>query len=132
MNEIRICPESTRLYSALSALQQFLNVCVRNIHNCGTCFKCARTMFQLELIGKLDVFSSVFDVSSYYNHRKKILKLLSKDFHFHEEFLVEAEKGKSPFSPLKLKIVFVGRRAFQAFTNGRKWIKRKLKFRHRV
>lgn len=136
--------ETTRLYSALAPLSRqgrtdivadfeparnFLNVCVRNIHNCGLCFKCARTMFQLDLTGKLDKFKNVFDVEAYHKNKKQILKLLAKDNHFHDEFLsaVKAAPGLSPFSHTRLLTAFTVRNVGTRLIDVRKSLKRKLK-----
>lgn len=132
--------ETTRLYSALAPLsrqqrtalvadfepaQNFLNVCVRSIHNCGLCFKCARTMFQLDLTGKLDKFKNVFDVEAYRRNKREILKLLSKDTHFHDEFL-DATKLSNitpPFSVLTLRTLFLYRRVSNTIKKIRKGLK---------
>lgn len=78
--------ESTRLYSSLAAstrydrpkllsdfgpAQKLLNVCIHGAPNCGKCFKCVRTMLQLDQIGKLDAFESVFDTSCYRSTKAK-------------------------------------------------------------
>lgn len=39
----------------------YLNVCVNTLKNDCTCFKCIRTIFELESLGVLDKFSKVFD-----------------------------------------------------------------------
>lgn len=54
----------------LPIAQQNLNVCVNNGseyigQNCSCCEKCLRTLFVLEALGKLDKFSSVFDIAKY-------------------------------------------------------------------
>lgn len=48
--------------------QKYLNVCVSHLpdaSNCGTCGKCFRTLLPLEILGKLDKFSGVFDIEQY-------------------------------------------------------------------
>lgn len=48
--------------------QKYLNVCVSHMpdaSNCGFCGKCLRTLLPLEILGKLDKFSRVFDVEGY-------------------------------------------------------------------
>lgn len=39
-----------------------------NPHNCSKCGKCLRTMLTLEILGKLDDFSGVFDIETYRKH----------------------------------------------------------------
>ncbi len=52
----------------LPIAHKYLNVCVNYdpkflTENCGECTKCLRTALSLEILGKLDLFSSVFDVA---------------------------------------------------------------------
>lgn len=49
--------------------QKYLNVCLlqkeTDSTNCGKCSKCLRTLLTLEILGKLDDFSKVFDIEAY-------------------------------------------------------------------
>ena len=51
--------------------QKYLNVCVswkpnhRDASNCGNCSKCLRTLLPLEILGKLENFSDVFNIEQY-------------------------------------------------------------------
>ena len=45
--------------------QKYLDVCWRNTPNCGICDKCLRTLLPLEILGKLDKFSRVFNIEQY-------------------------------------------------------------------
>lgn len=49
-----------------------LNVCIDGITNCHNCRKCRRTMLDLYLIGKLDEFDKVFDVSWFYRNKHRM------------------------------------------------------------
>ena len=54
--------------------QRYLNVCIANPAdggNCCMCSKCMRTMVPLEALGKLEKFSSVFDLSIYRKYEKE-------------------------------------------------------------
>lgn len=57
---------------------RYLNVCVmwgsqkEEAENCSRCLKCARTMKELDVIGRLDRFSGVFDVEWYKQNRKRL------------------------------------------------------------
>lgn len=51
-----------------------LNVCVSDVDNCGKCFKCARTMLELDAIGMLSNFVTVFDVAYYHQNKKWYLE----------------------------------------------------------
>jgi hypothetical protein len=50
--------------------QDHLNVCVMEMRNCCICWKCARTLLTIELLGSLNEFSRVFDLDKYYRIRK--------------------------------------------------------------
>ena len=69
-----------------SIAQNYLTVCVIEAHgsnndrycNCENCPKCLRTMVQLYCIDKLDKYSNVFDVESFYRNKdRKIAKMLA-------------------------------------------------------
>ena len=50
--------------------RKHLNVCnyynqASDVPNCGKCSKCFRTLFALEILGKLDNFADVFDIDAY-------------------------------------------------------------------
>lgn len=58
--------EKTKRIADNPLAQQFLNVCISTQvddigHNCSVCHKCLRTMTALELMGKREQFSHVFD-----------------------------------------------------------------------
>ncbi len=55
---------------------KYLNVCVIEVNNCGKCFKCIRTMLELDAIGKLHLFKKAFDVNAYMSNRNYYLELL--------------------------------------------------------
>lgn len=56
-------------------IQKNLKVCNNDEHrNCSVCEKCMRTMLSLEILGKLDSYTSAFDISKY---RKKKLGYLA-------------------------------------------------------
>ncbi len=63
--------EKTRVISSFVAAQRFLNVCLypNQPINCGRCAKCMRTLLMLEMLGSLNLFSEVFDISEYYRNR---------------------------------------------------------------
>lgn len=48
--------------------QKYLNVCLErtaDASNCGVCSKCLRTLLPLEILGKLDSYSAIFDIPKY-------------------------------------------------------------------
>lgn len=62
--------------------QKYLDVCFC-FNNCGRCSKCFRTLVTLEIIGKLDKFSQVFDIQQFKKERSEayyqILKVKDGD-----------------------------------------------------
>ncbi len=73
--------EKTEIISASEDAQRLLDVCVTPAAqrqrfdklNCSRCWKCARTMVSLDLMGKLDAFGGVFDVPHYRSNRRSLL-----------------------------------------------------------
>ena len=68
--------EKTRGLIDYAPAHKYLNVCVEDIKNDSTCFKCVRTMLTLEGLKALDNFKQVFNVEHYYNNRFWYLKEL--------------------------------------------------------
>lgn len=66
-------------YDKVKALSNYvpaeaaLNVCVASVHNCGECFKCKRTMLELDAAGIIDKYNKVFDVERYKKNRRKLI-----------------------------------------------------------
>ena len=48
--------------------------------NCSECKKCNRTLVALDALGKLDEYSSIFDLSKYYKNKKKIFLQLAANY----------------------------------------------------
>lgn len=60
--------QKVEMISDYKTAHALLDVCVLpNLQskNCGTCVKCLRTLLSIELLGKLDLFSNVFDIDKY-------------------------------------------------------------------
>ncbi|MFB4168901.1 hypothetical protein [Virgibacillus sp. JSM 102003] len=65
--------EKTELVSNYTPSYKYLNVCFFNKNNCGKCPKCLRTLLTLEIIGKIENYSNVFNLKAYYSNRKKYI-----------------------------------------------------------
>ena len=52
--------EKTRLICDSKLAQQHLDVCVVSFPNCSGCWKCARTLLTLDVLGQVEAFSSSF------------------------------------------------------------------------
>ena len=76
--EIKICGLDIRRENKVKALsefdiaQKYLRVCVKSARNCNICFKCIRTLLEIDMIGKLEEYRDVFDIEFYLKHRVDI------------------------------------------------------------
>lgn len=66
--------DKTRLLATYKPAQKYLNVCVREPKNDGTCFKCIRTLLSLDATGNINDFKEVFDVNNYKKCKDKYLR----------------------------------------------------------
>jgi len=87
--------QKTDYISDWEIARKYLNVCCRHSNdigvdesNCSECVKCKRTLIALDGLGKLDCFSSVFDLKKYRKHRKDIVKWVVSD-HLRNAFASE-------------------------------------------
>ena len=68
--------EKVRFLRDYAPAQQHLNVCVKPTPdgaNCSSCWKCARTLFDLEIVDGLSHFASLFDIRRYRMVRTQFL-----------------------------------------------------------
>lgn len=67
---------------------KYLNVCLKEGYNCGTCEKCVRTLLGLDALGALDHYAEVFDIDYYRKHKKWYLQqlLIEKAHDKHDYF----------------------------------------------
>ncbi|WP_404362235.1 hypothetical protein [Marinobacter sp.] len=76
-----------------------LDICVRprsdtDFKNCGSCWKCLRTLVTLEIAGLLDRYSKVFDLYTYGNNREQYMsKLLGSKDLMHIEVIEFADEN---------------------------------------
>jgi hypothetical protein len=77
--------EKTLRASTVPESYEALDVCVAANHtgpvmNCSRCWKCLRTMLTLDIAGKLDFYSSCFDLDVYEKHKANFMAetLISK------------------------------------------------------
>jgi hypothetical protein len=89
--------EKTELVADFPASYRFLDVCIAPNAgadgvrpNCSRCYKCARTMLTLELLGKLDLYGAVFDLDYWHRHRtRQIASVLGRRVDGHRSKLVK-------------------------------------------
>lgn len=73
--------EKVRVISENPLNCRYLNVCVGHAKNDGTCFKCSRTLLEIEAIGALDKYQEVFDIPQYrQNHRVHLATLVVQHY----------------------------------------------------
>jgi hypothetical protein len=72
--------EKTARISDIPITHRYLDVCVsERAGNCSRCWKCCRTMLTLEMLGKLDRYSGVFDLEVWQKNRVRFMgRVLTK------------------------------------------------------
>jgi len=68
--------EKTEIISSLKEATQLLNVCINTQTdglNCSLCWKCCKTLITLEMLGKLEQYNKVFDLSRWQEVRKEYI-----------------------------------------------------------
>ena len=86
-----------------------LNVCIMKASkrnddflNCGRCWKCVETLYDIEAIGKLEEISTIFDLNEYNNNKDQLFELLilKRSLNLPQFIknipLIEAKGGKIP------------------------------------
>jgi hypothetical protein len=65
--------QKTAIVAEAEIARDHLNVCVTSFPNCSQCWKCARTIFTLELLGKDRLFERVFDLDKFQQVRTRYI-----------------------------------------------------------
>ena len=65
--------EKVKEISTFPLSYKYLNVCIADIKNDGVCFKCIRTLLELDAVGAIDKYGEVFDIDFYKRNRKYYL-----------------------------------------------------------
>ena len=81
--------EKTKEVAKYEPSYNYLNVCVKTSENCGKCEKCRRTLLALDAIGKIDSYTSVFDVDYYKNNKIEYLIFLEVQKKLNNIFYIE-------------------------------------------
>lgn len=106
--------EKIKVVSDFKPSYNFLNVCIDSVENCNKCEKCTRTLLALDAIGKLENYSSVFDVEYYRKNLQKYYaklvyyKLMNNQYYVELYPLLKSKISKSSkikgyFIPIELK-----------------------------
>ena len=103
-------------------VQKHLNVCWRELNNCGKCPKCIRTLMELHLLGKVDKYGDVFDLHEFYEHydehKESIYKKADKD-EYSKEIVEEFEKLSSFRESTSSRIRFLGKNYGKTYSKSR-------------
>lgn len=71
--------EKIKYLKAFDDVHDELLVCYRQGENCGRCYKCVRTLVELDFAHELDTFQRCFDLADYEKNKKKyLLRIYSK------------------------------------------------------
>lgn len=76
--------QKTERISDYSQVKEYLNVCVSpspSVRNCSRCGKCQRTLFALDVMGKLQEYVGVFDIDEWKKDRYRYKCRLIKNYH---------------------------------------------------
>lgn len=65
--------EKVKALMGYTPSEKTLNVCVTSVNNCGECFKCKRTLLELDAAGGIDRYNQVFDIDKYKANRTKLI-----------------------------------------------------------
>lgn len=109
--------------------QQMLDICavdasekkIGKFLNCGKCFKCARHLFSLELIGRLHEFENLFDMNAYWSERPHLIAniLNSSPTSIAEREVVVAASALGKKIPLRFKVLASAKKTTPAWFSWR-------------
>lgn len=86
---------------------KYLNVCINSVKNDSVCYKCARTLLEIDACGKIDLFRDVFDIDFYKNNRQKYLELLYINYLKKDQFAMELFPYYKNEFTIKLKFLSI-------------------------
>jgi len=99
--------EKTQRVSEIPLSYKYLNICIKTAGNCSVCWKCARTLLTLDILGSLEKYNNVFDLNKYEKIKIKfITKVLLSTDPLLKEIVQLAKDSKYKF-PILSKFYFV-------------------------
>ena len=103
INETR--EDKLRIISDSDIVKKYLHVCVRTFpRNCNICFKCRRTILELDMINRLNEFRDVFDIDYYKKNKLFYLRhLVIKSENYFNKPIYEYFLNKEPELIAKVK-----------------------------
>jgi len=115
--------EKTAKVAQLAQSHRYLDVCVnrQGQGNCGLCWKCARTLLTLELLGKISLYEKAFPLNRYRSKRRRcVAKVLAKDNPLTREILLLAKETHYRF-PWDIRALATVRRVSTSLRNRMPW-----------
>ncbi len=109
--------EKLRLLADYTPAHNSLNVCVNTVKNDNVCFKCARTLLELDALGKLDSFRNVFDIDYYRQHRSHYLETAYIGALRGNKFFIELMPYFKDQMTLSFKIKAIAKKAISVIKN---------------
>jgi hypothetical protein len=98
--------EKTIMVSQFEPSYRYLDVCVNAVEraeNCSQCWKCARTLLTLEILGKHRLYNKVFDLEKFYQIRSDYIESIRQSQSpLAREVLDLAEEQSYDLSRIKL------------------------------
>lgn len=81
-----------------SIVQKYLNVCHYDSYNCGHCGKCIRTLMELDICGKIDLFKNSFKDVDFYERNKwkylvEVLEAKESSYYNYQMLVMAKERG---------------------------------------
>lgn len=93
---------------------KYLNVCINEIQNDNKCFKCIRTILEIDAVGDITKFNKVFDINEYKSNFNWYLRRIYIDSKFKQDpFLQEVY----PYFKDKISLMFKIRVIFSIIIN---------------
>jgi hypothetical protein len=82
---------------------ELLDVCTDETDeaNCSKCFKCMKTQFALDVAGKLENYSKVFDLQTYYSKRLEFISSIHRSRLIHLNEILSLAKEKNYKIPMR-------------------------------
>jgi hypothetical protein len=91
--------EKTNIISKNSLYDNYIDVCIKTDKNskylnCGSCFKCIRTLITLEHFTDIKRYSNIFNLTNYYKNKNNYIKKLNPKLLALDAQLVKLIKNK--------------------------------------
>lgn len=93
---------------------KYLNVCVNEVQNDNKCFKCIRTILEIDAVGDITKFNKVFDINEYQSNFNWYLRRLYIDCKLKKDPLLQEVY---PYFKYKISLTFKLKTIFSIIIN---------------